>query len=218
MIKFANTGVYFQLPVLGQEFQIQSRCLIIIMDLWKTFGKLDYLLRYDSRYRPSPREQRSHMLVYGEPALMKFQTPPVLSKVLLVSIALLNHNAFARGSADRPKSLSRARIQLLCEEKEDGLMSPQTNLWKEDDTDPVIDLPPGLKLPKNLILQHPHDETSSGVSNEWQRARGSITKTGTTIVGVRTANAVVLAADTRATEGSLVADTTCQKLQCTSND
>ena len=37
-------------------------------------------------------------------------------------------------------------------------------------------------------------------------------KTGTTIVGVQTRNQVILAADTRATEGSVVADTRCEKV------
>jgi 20S proteasome, alpha and beta subunits len=37
-------------------------------------------------------------------------------------------------------------------------------------------------------------------------------KTGTTIVGVQTRQAIILAADTRATEGSVVADTRCEKV------
>jgi 20S proteasome subunit beta 2 len=38
------------------------------------------------------------------------------------------------------------------------------------------------------------------------------TKTGTTIVGLITKDAVILAADTRATAGSIVADKNCEKL------
>lgn len=37
-------------------------------------------------------------------------------------------------------------------------------------------------------------------------------KTGTTIVGVQTKDGIILAADTRATEGSVVADTRCEKV------
>ena len=37
-------------------------------------------------------------------------------------------------------------------------------------------------------------------------------KTGTTIVGIQTRNAIILAADTRATEGTVVADTRCEKV------
>jgi|AntRauTorckE5430_2_1112549.scaffolds.fasta_scaffold01805_5 20S proteasome subunit beta 2 len=37
-------------------------------------------------------------------------------------------------------------------------------------------------------------------------------KTGTTIVGVQTREGIILAADTRATEGSIVADTRCEKV------
>jgi 20S proteasome subunit beta 2 len=43
-------------------------------------------------------------------------------------------------------------------------------------------------------------------------------KTGTTICGVVCADAVVLAADTRATEGPIVADKNCQKLHYISNN
>ena len=40
----------------------------------------------------------------------------------------------------------------------------------------------------------------------------SFKKTGTTIVGVKYADGIVLAADTRATAGSIVADKNCAKL------
>jgi 20S proteasome subunit beta 2 len=39
-----------------------------------------------------------------------------------------------------------------------------------------------------------------------------LTKTGTTIVGLICKDAVILAADTRATAGSIVADKNCEKL------
>merc|ERR1719293_268127 len=43
-------------------------------------------------------------------------------------------------------------------------------------------------------------------------------KTGTTICGIQLKDAVVLAADTRATEGPMVADKNCQKLHFISNN
>lgn len=128
------------------------------------------------------------------------------------SISWNYSNTFVRGSSDA-LPLSRARIQHYEGNEEDklDLIVPRTHLWTtQPDTE---DPPKGLSIPNHIALYHPQNEKESqSVADQW-KATGAITKTGTTIVGVRTADAVVLAADTRATEGSLVADTTCEKLQ-----
>jgi hypothetical protein len=124
----------------------------------------------------------------------------------------------------------------------DGLWIPQSHLGVVfDDTDESTrdDDPDGSAvggrlsvIPKSLRLHSPaatakqereepnENSTAAGGDNDkikkqrdWRSAAVPVTKTGTTIVGVRTSQGVVLAADTRATEGSLVADMTCEKLQ-----
>jgi Proteasome subunit len=126
-----------------------------------------------------------------------------------------------------------------------GLWIPQSHLGDTNDDpllfQPSLDdddgtnRPPfgGLSIPKSLRLHSPaaaaaaaaeeqqhqeenDDTVATGTSRRrnWSSLSG-VTKTGTTIVGVRTSSGVVLAADTRATEGSLVADMTCEKLQRT---
>lgn len=45
-------------------------------------------------------------------------------------------------------------------------------------------------------------------------AQAKATSTGTTIVGVKFKNGVVIAADTRSTQGPIVADKNCKKLHC----
>jgi Proteasome subunit len=126
-----------------------------------------------------------------------------------------------------------------------GLWIPQSHLGDTDDDpllfQPSLDVdddgknrPPfgGLSIPKSLRLHPPaaaaaaaeqyhqeenEDTAVTGTSRRnWSSLSGAgVTKTGTTIVGVRTSSGVVLAADTRATEGTLVADMTCEKLQRT---
>ncbi|GFH59003.1 hypothetical protein CTEN210_15479 [Chaetoceros tenuissimus] len=56
-------------------------------------------------------------------------------------------------------------------------------------------------------------ETNKARSDELKPInKGKFLKTGTTIVGVQTKDGIILAADTRATEGSVVADTRCEKV------
>jgi Proteasome subunit len=128
-----------------------------------------------------------------------------------------------------------------------GLWIPQSHLGDTNDDpllfQPSLDVdddgtnrPPfgGLSIPKSLRLHSPaaaaaaaeqeHQEENEDTAvtgtlrrRNWSSLSG-VTKTGTTIVGVRTSSGVVLAADTRATEGSLVADMTCEKLQRTYKD
>jgi hypothetical protein len=119
----------------------------------------------------------------------------------------------------------------------DGLWFPQSHLGVFDTDDSTSDDDPDVSsvggrlsvIPKSLRLHAPAaareeeeeelDEKANATGGDmtkqkrdW-RSAGTVTKTGTTIVGVRTSHGVVLAADTRATEGSLVADMTCEKLQ-----
>mmetsp|Transcript_8247 Transcript_8247/g.15531 ORF Transcript_8247/g.15531 Transcript_8247/m.15531 type:complete len:452 (+) Transcript_8247:85-1440(+) len=59
-----------------------------------------------------------------------------------------------------------------------------------------------------MNFPRPHEQHDELFTN----AKRTYLKTGTTIVGVQTRNGIVLAADTRATEGSVVADTRCEKV------
>jgi Proteasome subunit len=143
------------------------------------------------------------------------------------------------------EALSRARIHgsprgAAADDEACGLWIPQSHLGDTNDDpllfQPSLDVdndgtnrPPfgGLSIPKSLRLHSPaaaeqqYQEENEGTAvsgtlrrRNWSSLSG-VTKTGTTIVGVRTSSGVVLAADTRATEGSLVADMTCEKLQRT---
>lgn len=61
-----------------------------------------------------------------------------------------------------------------------------------------------------LLQQLTSRPSSDGLASP--KSFPTVRKTGTTIVGLCTKDAVVLAADTRATEGPLVADKNCEKI------
>lgn len=65
-----------------------------------------------------------------------------------------------------------------------------------------------LAIFENKYLNPPTDE----VSHDMKHHSSRYLKTGTTIVGLKVKDCVILAADTRATEGSVVADTRCEKV------
>jgi len=73
-----------------------------------------------------------------------------------------------------------------------------------------------IQLTINPIDAHTLQENESHPLTSKQNHK--YLKTGTTIVGVQTREGIILAADTRATEGSIVADTRCEKVhQLTKN-
>ena len=65
-----------------------------------------------------------------------------------------------------------------------------------------------------LAVKITDDDVLSNESEERSKFRKNFVtlKTGTTIVGVKTPTSIIIAADTRATEGSVVADKLCQKV------
>lgn len=54
--------------------------------------------------------------------------------------------------------------------------------------------------------------TEQIADDSFEKPSSKFLKTGTTIVGLKTKDCIILAADTRATEGSVVADTRCEKV------
>lgn len=70
------------------------------------------------------------------------------------------------------------------------------------------------ELQLTLLSQSPRGKYQATSSFPIDRFRGSYRKTGTTIVGCLAQNTLILAADTRATEGSIVADKMCEKVHC----
>jgi 20S proteasome subunit beta 2 len=65
-----------------------------------------------------------------------------------------------------------------------------------------------IRLAIHNIHRSCHEQNDDIITN----AKRTYLKTGTTIVGVQTRESIILAADTRATEGSVVADTRCEKV------
>lgn len=67
----------------------------------------------------------------------------------------------------------------------------------------------------NLQLAFHHESLSAPsdiVANDMKHQTSRYLKTGTTIVGLKVKDCIILAADTRATEGTVVADTRCEKV------
>ena len=59
---------------------------------------------------------------------------------------------------------------------------------------------------------HHHNNYNNNYNQNHNRKQFKTLKTGTTIVGIKTSNAIIIAADTRATEGTVVADKLCEKV------
>ena len=101
-----------------------------------------------------------------------------------------------------------------------GLMSDYSpNYMLEDDMDPTIFM---SKDSVHVVPPYQHEHEIRLAFNTHNRIQASddlslnskerYLKTGTTIVGVQTRECIILAADTRATEGSVVADMRCEKV------
>jgi len=67
-----------------------------------------------------------------------------------------------------------------------------------------------LYIPKQVLIIH----TRNTFLSEKGIPRPTATSTGTTIVGCLFKDGIVLGADTRATEGPIVADKNCEKVMC----
>lgn len=81
-------------------------------------------------------------------------------------------------------------------------------------SNPIADSVHGDELQHTLQNLSPPQEYQAHSSFPIECTRSKYRKTGTTIVGCLAQNTLILAADTRATEGSIVADKMCEKVHC----
>ena len=119
-----------------------------------------------------------------------------------------------------PRPYGRARIATdptdqITRQEDDRFSHQRMDMSRLNHSSEILDLSSVLpendldddeiQLTVNIPSVENHDD---GTHNYAKRCL----KTGTTIVGLRAQGSIILAADTRATEGSVVADTRCEKV------